>query len=64
MAKKRKLLMLMVPENNKNNYDYSFVVEKSAKMLREGKKLRRRVYNPSIRKHEWFTERRMPAHAK
>lgn len=64
MAKRRKNLVLMVPEGHRNDYKFSFVVEKSAKMVREGKTLRRRTYNPITRKHGWFIERRMPPHAK
>lgn len=54
----------MVPEDHQRDYKYSFVAEKSAKLTREGKKLRRRSYNPITRKHEVFVERRMPPHAK
>jgi len=64
MATKRKNLVLMVPEDHQRDYKYSFVAEKSAKLTREGKKLRRRSYNPITRKHEVFVERRMPPHAK
>jgi len=62
MAKKATKLVLMVPEGERKSYKYSFTIEKTRSMVRDGRKLRIRRYDPSKRKHVWFEEGRMPSH--
>lgn len=64
MAKKASKLVLMVPEGEKKSYKYSFTLEKSKAMTRDGRKFRMKKYDPSKRKHVWFEETRMPSHSK
>ena len=62
MAKKATKLVLMVPEGERKSYKYSFTIEKTRSMVRDGRKLRIRRYDPSKRKHFLFEEGRMPSH--
>jgi large subunit ribosomal protein L33 len=57
MAKKAKLTIQLVPE--KEHTGTKYIVQKTKGIV---EKMRFRKYDPVLRKHVWFVEKRMPNH--
>ena len=64
MAKKTSYaLKQLVPEENPKT-GTKFIVRKPTKGLKVAEKLRLKKYDPVIKKHVWFVEKKMPPHSK
>ena len=64
MAKKTTYaLKQMVPEENKKT-GTKYIVRKPTKGLKANEKLRLKKFDPVIKKHVWFVEKKMPPHSK
>jgi large subunit ribosomal protein L33 len=62
-SKKTYELKMMVPEDNKTDTGTRYYVKKPTKGEKRGIKLRIRKYDPVIKKHVWFVEKKMPKHS-
>ena len=64
MAKKSSyILKQMVPEE-KQKTGTKYIVRKPTKGLKASEKLRLKKYDPVLKKHVWFVEKKMPPHSK
>ena len=63
MAKKTHIKVRLVPES-KQNSSFFYYVKKPAGGEKAKIKLKAKKYNPSIRKHEVFVEKKLPPHSK
>ena len=63
MAKKRKNIVMMIPEGEtRSSHTYHYNITKTKNMM--GEKMRERKFNPVKRAHEWFVEVKLPPHSK
>ena len=62
MAKKTYTIEQLDTEDEKTRTN--FIVKKIANHTKRDVKLRLRKYDPVLRRHCWFIEKRMPSHAK
>ena len=64
MAKKTSyaLKQLLPEENPKTGTKY--IVRKPTKGIKVAEKLRLKKYDPVLKKHVWFVEKKMPPHSK
>ena len=53
----------MVPESNPDS-KFIYYAKKPTKGEKRGIKLRQRKYDPILKKHVWFVEKKMPPHSK
>lgn len=63
MAKKSYQLVQLVNEDNPKT-GTKYVIKKTNKGLKASEKMRLRKYDPVLRKHCWFVEKKMPSHSK
>ena len=64
MAKKSTFaLKQLIPEENSKT-GTKFIVRKPAKGLKASEKLRFKKYDPVLKKHVWFVEKKMPSHSR
>ena len=64
MAKKSSYaLKQMVPEENSKT-GTKYIVRKPTKGLKASNKLRLKKFDPILKKHVWFVEKKMPPHRK
>jgi len=63
MAKKSYQLRRLVNEDNPET-GTTYTIKKPTKGLKAGDKFRMRKYDPVLKKHCWFTEKKMPSHSK
>ena len=63
MAKKSFSLKQLIPEENIKT-GTKFIVRKPTKGLKASEKLRLKKYDPVLKKHVWFIEKKMPPHSK
>tara|TARA_Y100000590_G_scaffold259704_1_gene291611 strand:- start:7391 stop:7585 length:195 start_codon:yes stop_codon:yes gene_type:complete len=64
MAKKSSYaLKQMVPEENSKT-GTKYIVRKPTKGLKASNKLRLKKFDPILKKHVWFVEKKMPPHSK
>ena len=55
---------MMVPEDDKQKTGTTYWVKKPTKGEKRQMKLRQRKYDPVLRTHVWFVEKKMPPHSK
>ena len=64
MAKKTSFaLKQLIPEENPKT-GTKYIVRKPTKGLKVSEKLRMKKYDPVLKKHVWFIEKKMPPHNK
>jgi len=64
MAKKSSYaLKQLIPEENPKT-GTKYIVRKPTKGLKVAEKLRLKKYDPVLKKHVWFVEKKMPPHSK
>ena len=63
MAKKSYALKQLLPED-KPETGTKYLVRKPTKGLKVAEKMKVKKYDPVIRKHVWFVEKKMPPHSK
>jgi len=64
MAKKSSyILKQMIPEENSKT-GTKYIVRKPTKGLKASNKLRLKKFDPVLKKHVWFVEKKMPPHSK
>ena len=63
MAKKSYALKQLLPEENPKT-GTKYIVRKLTKGMKVAEKLRLKKYDPVLKKHVWFVEKKMPAHSK
>ena len=63
MAKKTFALKQLLPEE-KPETGTKYIVRKPTKGLKVAEKLRVKKYDPVLRKHVWFVEKKMPPQSK
>ena len=63
MAKKTYALKQMLPEE-KPETGTKYLVRKPTKGLKVAEKLRVKKYDPVLKKHVWFVEKKMTPHSK
>ena len=64
MAKKSSyVLKQMIPEENSKT-GTKYIVRKPTKGLKVSNKLRLKKFDPVLKKHVWFVEKKMPPHSK
>ena len=64
MAKKSSyVLKQMIPEENSKT-GTKYIVRKPTKGLKASNKLRLKKFDPVLKKHVWFVEKKMPPHSK
>jgi large subunit ribosomal protein L33 len=63
MAKKSYMLVRLVPEEQPETGTV-YTIKKSTKGTKTGEKFRFRKFDPVLKKHVWFVEKRMPSHSK
>tara|TARA_Y100000590_G_scaffold176612_1_gene201810 strand:- start:334 stop:528 length:195 start_codon:yes stop_codon:yes gene_type:complete len=64
MAKKSTYaLKQLLPEDNVKT-GTKYIVRKPTKGLKASEKLRLKKFDPVIKKHVWFVEKKMPPHSK
>jgi|TARA_B100000282_G_scaffold296182_1_gene277367 large subunit ribosomal protein L33 len=63
-SKKSFELKMMVPEDDKQKTGTRYWVKKPTKGEKRQMKLRQRKYDPVLRTHVWFVEKKMPPHSK
>ena len=63
MAKKSFALKQHLPEE-KPETGTKYIVRKPTKRLKVAEKLRVKKYDPVLKKHVWFVEKKMPPHSK
>ena len=63
MAKKSYALKQLLPEN-KPETGTKYLVRKPTKGLKVAEKLRVKKYDPVLKQHVWFIEKKMPPHSK
>ena len=56
-------LKQLIPEENKKT-GTKYIVRKPAKGLKASEELRFKKYDPVLKKHVWFFEKKMPPHSK
>ena len=64
MAKKTYELKMMFPEDEKQKTGTRYWVKKPTKGEKRMQKLRLRKFDPVLRAHVWFVEKKMPKHSK
>ena len=62
-SKKTFELKMLEPEENKPDTGTRYYVRKPTKGEKRGMKMRVKKYDPVIRKHVWFVEKKMPKHS-
>lgn len=60
MAKKTTYLVQLVSEHNTGT---KYIIKKPTRGIKQ-EKMRFRKYDPVLRKHCWFVEKKMPSHSK
>ena len=55
---------MMVPEDDKQKNRTRYWVKNPTKGEKRQMKLRQRKYDPVLRTHVWFVEKKMPPHSK
>ena len=55
---------MMVPEDDKQKTGTRYWVKKPTKGEKRMQKLRLRKFDPVLRAHVWFVEKKMPKHSK
>ena len=63
MAKKSYALKQLLPED-KPETGTKYLVRKPSKGLKVAEKLRVKKYDPVLKQHVWFIEKKMPPHSK
>ena len=63
MAKKSYALKQLLPED-KPETGTKYLVRKPTKGLKVAEKMRVKKYDPVIKQHVWFVEKKMPPHSK
>ena len=63
MAKKSYALIQLLPED-KPETGTKYLVRKPTKGLKVAEKLRQKKYDPVLKEHVWFVEKKMPPHSK
>ena len=63
MAKKCYALKQLLPEE-KPETGTKYIVRKPTKGLKVAEKLRVKKYDPVLKNHVWFVEKKMPTHSK
>ena len=64
MAKKTSYaLKQLIPEENPKT-GTKYIVRKPTKGMKVAEKLRLKKYDPVLKKHVWFVEKKMPPHSK
>ena len=63
MAKKSYALKQLLPED-KPETGTKYLVRKPTKGLKVAEKMKVKKYDPVLRKHVWFIEKKMPPHSK
>ena len=63
MAKKSYALKQLLPED-KPETGTKYLVRKPTKGLKVAEKMTVKKYDPVLRKHVWFVEKKMPPHSK
>jgi large subunit ribosomal protein L33 len=63
MAKKSYALKQLLPED-KPETGTKYLVRKPTKGLKVAEKMKVKKYDPVLRKHVWFVEKKMPPHSK
>jgi large subunit ribosomal protein L33 len=64
-SKKSYELKMMVPEDyQKEDTGTRYYVKKPTKGEKRSIKLKQRKYDPVLKKHVWFVEKKMPPHSK
>ncbi len=63
MAKKSFEIVRLVPEE-KPETGTVYTVKKSTKGQKVSEKLRQRKYDPVLREHVWFVQKKLPSHSK
>lgn len=63
MAKKSYQLVQLVNEDNPET-GTKFIIHKPTKGEKASDKMRMRKYDPVLKKHAWFKEKKMPSHSK
>ena len=63
MAKKSYALKQLLPEE-KPETATKYLVRKPTKGLKVAEKLRVKKYDPVLKQHVWFVEKKMPPHSK
>lgn len=63
MAKKSYALKQLLPET-KPETGTKYLVRKPTKGLKVAEKLRVKKYDPVLKQHVWFVEKKMPPHSK
>ena len=63
MAKKTYALKQLLPEE-KPETGTKYLVRKSTKGLKVAEKMRVKKYDPVLKQHVWFVEKKMPPHSK
>ena len=56
-------LKQLIPEENPKT-GTKYIVRKPTKGLKVANKLRMKKYDPVLKKHVWFAEKKMPPHSK
>ena len=62
MAKKSHEVVNLVSERDPK-CGFRYTILRTTKGLKAGEKMRFRKYNPVIRQHEWFVEKKLPSHS-
>ena len=63
MAKKSYALKQLLPEE-KHETGTKYLVRKPTKGLKVAEKMRVKKYDPVLKQHVWFIEKKMPPHSK
>ena len=63
MAKKSYALKQLLPEE-KPHTGTKYLVRKPTKGLKVAEKMRVKKYDPVLKQHVWFVEKKMPPHSK
>jgi large subunit ribosomal protein L33 len=63
MAKKSYALKQLLPED-KPETGTKYLVRKPTKGLKVAEKMRVKKYDPILKQHVWFVEKKMPPHSK
>ena len=63
MAKKSYALKQLIPED-KPETGTKYLVRKPTKGLKVAEKMRVKKYDPILKQHVWFVEKKMPPHSK
>ena len=63
MSKKSTVKIRLVPEEKADSKFY-YYTKKPTSGLKAKDKIRKKKYNPTTKKHEWFVEKKLPQHSK